>query len=98
MLITLIGTSLLVVRVWCKYLCPLGAMLAIFNKLSPVRLVSDRNHCNNCGRCDIECSMDIQDVPHNLNDAECVRCMECLNTCAREGSLVLQIGYKENQS
>ena len=97
-LITFIVTSLLVDRVWCKYLCPLGAMLAIFNKLSPVRLVSDRNHCNNCGRCDIECSMDIQDVPHNLNDAECVRCMECLNTCAREGSLVLQIGYKENQS
>lgn len=89
--------SVLVERFWCKYFCPLGVTLAIFNKISPVRLVTDTNHCNNCGRCDIECSMDIQDVPHNLNDAECVRCMECLNTCAREGSLVLQIGYKENQ-
>lgn len=36
-----------------------------------------------CGRCDIECSMDIEDVPRNLDHPECVRCMECLETCAR---------------
>jgi len=89
--------SVLVERFWCKYLCPLGAALAIFNKISPVRLVMDNHHCNNCGRCDIECSMGIADVPHQLDHPECVRCMECLNTCARDGSLTLQIGYKEIQ-
>lgn len=90
--------SVVVERFWCKYLCPLGATLAIFNKISPVRLVSDNDHCNNCGRCDIECSMDIADVPRHLDHPECVRCMECLNTCMRDESLVLQFGYKENQS
>jgi polyferredoxin len=93
-----LGGSVFVERFWCKYLCPLGATLAIFNKISPVRLVMDNHHCNDCGRCDIECSMDIADVPHQLDHPECVRCMECLNTCAREGSLILQIGYKEIQS
>jgi polyferredoxin len=88
--------SVLVERFWCKYFCPLGAALAIFNKISPVHLVSDSNHCNNCGLCDIECSMGIEDVPASLTDAECIRCMECLDTCARDGSLTIQLGYKEN--
>ncbi|RJP52307.1 MAG: 4Fe-4S binding protein [Anaerolineaceae bacterium] len=96
-LVVFLAGSMLVERFWCKYLCPLGAALAVFNKISPARLVMDHHHCNNCGRCDIECSMGIADVPHQLDHPECVRCMECLDTCAREGSLTLQIGYKENQ-
>ena len=91
-LVVFLAGSILVERFWCKYFCPFGAALAIFNKISPVRLTLDHNHCNDCGRCDIECSMGIEDVPANLNNVECVRCMECLNTCAREGSLELKIG------
>ena len=91
-LITFIVTSLLVERLWCKYLCPLGAALAIFNKLSPVRLRADFNACNHCGRCDIDCSMGIKDVPDNLSDTECIRCLECLETCAREDALVIKVG------
>ena len=91
-LIVFLAGSILVERFWCKYFCPLGAALAIFNKVSPVRLTVDRAHCNDCGRCDIECSMDIEDVPRHLGHPECVRCMECLETCARDGSLVLKLG------
>ena len=91
-LVTFILTSLLVERLWCKYLCPLGAALAIFNKISPVRLRADFNACNHCGRCDIDCSMGIQDVPDNLSDTECIRCLECLETCAREDALVIKVG------
>lgn len=90
-LLVFLAGSILVERFWCKYLCPLGATLAIFNKISPVRIVSDNQHCNNCGRCDIECSMGITDVPNNLDHPECVRCMECLETCARDGSLELKV-------
>ncbi len=90
-LIVFLAGSVLVERFWCKYLCPLGAALAIFNKISPVRIVSDNNHCNHCGRCDIECSMGIRDVPDNLSDPECIRCMECLETCAHEDALTLRV-------
>jgi polyferredoxin len=90
-LVIFIGGSLLIERVWCKYLCPLGALLAIFNKISPVRIISNSNQCNSCGRCDIECSMGIKDVPVHLDDPECIRCLECLDTCARDGSLELKV-------
>lgn len=89
-LVIFLAGSILVERFWCKYLCPLGAALALFNKISPVCLVSSTT-CNNCGRCDIECSMGIADVPNNLTDTECIRCLECLDTCARDGSLELKV-------
>lgn len=89
-LVVFVITSLLVERASCKYLCPLGALLAIFNKISPLRLVAG-NGCNHCGRCDIECSMGIQDVPGNLQHGECIRCLECLETCARDESLELKV-------
>ena len=90
-LLIFIITSMLVERVWCKYLCPLGAMLAIFNKLSPVRLSTDFGSCNSCGRCDSECSMGIQEIPENLSATECIRCLECLETCADDDALALKV-------
>lgn len=91
-LVAFIVTALLVERFSCKYLCPLGAMLAITNRISPVRLRVDTKACNHCGRCDIECSMGIQDVPDHLDDLECIRCLECLETCSRDDALTLKLG------
>jgi glutamate synthase (NADPH/NADH) small chain len=61
-------------RGWCKFLCPLGAFIAIVDKISlhRVRLPADR--CVECGRCEDVCPMDIDlldDVRYEfLNDAE----------------------------
>ena len=97
-LVVFIITSLAIERVWCKYLCPFGAFLAIFNKFAPLKLQVDTQHCNNCGRCDIECSMGIEKVPENLSDPECIRCLECLNTCSREDSLNLVVLKSESRN
>ncbi|MCI0519602.1 MAG: 4Fe-4S binding protein [Chloroflexi bacterium] len=91
-LLVFLAGSVLVERFLCKYLCPLGAALAVFNKISPLRLTLGESSCNHCGRCDVECSMDIEDVPLHLDHPECVRCMSCLDTCARDDALLLKVG------
>jgi polyferredoxin len=85
-------SSLLVERFSCKYLCPLGAAIALFNKFAPLRIVVDQVRCNRCGRCEVECPMGVAEVHANTNDAECIRCLECVETCARQETMVLELG------
>lgn len=85
-------SSMLVKRFSCKYLCPLGAGLAVFNKISPIQLKASAQNCTSCGRCDNECPIDIVDISENLRSAECVRCLECMETCARPDAITLRLG------
>lgn len=90
-LITFVVTSMLNKRFWCKYLCPLGAVLVPFNKFAPLRLVLNQDSCTNCRRCDSACPMDIPDLTHNLRSAECIECLECQETCNEEDALELRL-------
>ena len=92
-LLTFVATSLLVERFSCKYLCPLGALLAITNRFAPLRLVVDPARCNQCGRCNHECPMDVVDAYPQSAGADCIRCLECLETCARKETITLELGY-----
>jgi len=62
-------------RPFCKVVCPLGAIFALFNRVSLVRLevVTD---CDACNWCQVNCPMDL-DVPLEVNSGECIRCLEC---------------------
>ena len=91
-LLTFVVTSLLVKRFWCKYLCPLGAFLAITNKFAPLRVTIDGQKCTECGRCDAECPMDIEAIPENMRNLECVQCLACVETCALADVVVLKLG------
>ncbi|KAA3661823.1 MAG: 4Fe-4S binding protein [Chloroflexi bacterium] len=90
-LITFIVTSMLIERFWCKYLCPMGALLAVFNKIMPLHLNVNTQSCVDCGRCDTECPMDIEDAHANSRDLECIQCLECLETCAIKETITLEL-------
>ena len=90
-LIIFVITSMVNKRFWCKYLCPLGAVLAPFNKISPLRLVLNQDSCTNCRRCDAACPMDIPDLTNNLRSAECIECLECQETCDEKDALELHL-------
>ena len=69
-------------RFWCRYLCPSGAVLAIFSRGSLVkRAVSDA--CTKCGKCVRACPMGAieKESPGNTAFAECIGCLTCKNVC-----------------
>ncbi len=83
-------TSILFERFSCKYICPLGALLAISNKFSFFKLKVNKDQCNQCGRCKQECPMGIDPVTAE-RDVECIRCLECMDTCARPEGIELRV-------
>ena len=91
-LIIFIITSMWVQRFWCKYLCPMGALLAVFNKIAPLRIVIDHDRCTSCHRCEADCPANIAPIPENMRSLECVQCLECLETCAVSETLDLRLG------
>ena len=87
--VTLIA-SMLIYRPFCKYLCPLGAFYALFNRWSLTRMEIDENSCVRCNKCVRSCPMQVE-VLKNINSAECIRCGKCASVCPT-GAIDLRFG------
>jgi ferredoxin-type protein NapH len=70
----------LVERGWCRYLCPVGALLGPFNKISMFHISVNTKDCLHCNTCINVCPMGI-DVPNMHRDPECILCGKCVNAC-----------------
>ena len=62
-------------RPFCKTVCPLGAILSVFNRFSFIRLDVQKN-CDGCSICRDICPMELN-VALEANSTECIRCLEC---------------------
>lgn len=89
LLLILVASSVVVYRPFCKYLCPLGAFYAPFNKISVVQLNVDRDKCTHCRACQKVCGMCV-DPAENPADTECIRCGKCVSHCPA-GALKLSV-------
>jgi ferredoxin len=83
--------SLFIERAWCRYLCPLGAALAI---ISPLRIFKFRKNsisCKNCRSCTRNCPMGLQiDNTEAPSQTECISCGECVSRCPVDNTLQLK--------
>ena len=73
----------LIERGWCRYFCPVGAMLAPFNKISVLHVSVNKEKCKSCDLCSKVCPMGI-DVPNMHRDPECILCGKCVSNCPQK--------------
>lgn len=69
--------SVLIYRPFCRFLCPLGAIYSLFNRIALFGIRLDEKKCTHCGICTKTCKLDVKEV----NDRECIRCGECIDRC-----------------
>jgi len=95
-LILVVAAMFLSYRPWCRVLCPLGAILGMFNRASVFFLRLDGDKCNNCKKCHNLCEYGIE-PSKNPNSAACIRCLEC-TTCPTDALSLGSIFEKGNKT
>jgi polyferredoxin len=73
-------------RVWCRFACPLAALMHIYARFSRFRILADKKKCISCNVCTSVChqGIDIMNFANKglpMADPECVRCFACVETC-----------------
>ncbi|MBN1476551.1 NAD(P)-binding domain-containing protein [Candidatus Sumerlaeota bacterium] len=81
-------------RVWCRFACPLAALMHIFARFSRFRILADKKRCISCNVCTSVChqGIDVMGFANRgrpMEDPECVRCSACVQSCPTG---VLQFG------
>ena len=87
-LVAFIGGAIFIQRPWCRIFCPLGGLLALFNRFSLFHLRFNAKECVECNLCRSRCSMGVK-VDQAVNVTGCIRCLECTTCGALEPCFAL---------
>jgi polyferredoxin len=82
-------------RVWCRFACPLAALMNVYTRFSRFRIFADKKKCISCNVCTAVChqGIDIMNFANKglaMEDPQCVRCSACVQSCPTG---VLSFGY-----
>ena len=84
----LVLLSLVVENLWCRYLCPYGALMGLASFLSPLKVRRTPALCIDCAKCARACPAGLAvDKLVQIRSVECTACMACVATCPAEGAL-----------
>lgn len=76
--LTLLSAGLFIERFFCRYLCPLGAALAIPGRIRMFEWLKRWPECGSpCQRCSKECPVQAIHPEGHINVNECIYCMHC---------------------
>ena len=73
-------------RVWCRFACPLAALMHVYARFSRFRILSEKKKCISCNVCTSVChqGIDVMSFANKglpMEDPECVRCSACVSSC-----------------
>ncbi len=98
----LLVIELVAPRLWCRSLCPLGAVYSLCGRVAPfrVRVHPETAGRLQCGQCTVHCPMGIEVMGDYtlagrtvIDDPECTRCGACLDACP---GYVLRLGFRSS--
>ena len=74
----LLGIGLFSERAYCRFLCPLGGVLAALDRLHLLDLLERRPECGNpCHLCERSCPVRAIEPSGKIITAECFQCLDC---------------------
>jgi NosR/NirI family transcriptional regulator, nitrous oxide reductase regulator len=73
-------------RIWCRFACPLAALMHIYGRFSRFRIFAEKDKCISCNICTSVChqGIDVMAFANKgkpMEDPECVRCSACVQGC-----------------
>ena len=73
-------------RVWCRFACPLAALMHVYARFSRFRILADKKKCISCNVCTTVChqGIDVMAFANRgapMEDPQCVRCSACVQSC-----------------
>ena len=94
LLVSISVACIFIFRMFCRFICPLGALYGLFNKFSFFGVKIEQPKCTNCNLCVNHCKMDIKHV----GDPECINCGECVDVCPTNAIVWKGLKKKDTKS
>ncbi len=94
-LLVLVLLSVFIQNLWCRYICPYGALVGFASLFSPARIRRDAKVCIDCAKCAKACPSFLPvDKLVSVRSAECTACLECVAVCPAAGALQFSLPNK----
>ena len=70
-------------RFYCRFVCPLGALLGLLSRFAIWRIGRKEEGCTGCGLCERNCEGACEPT-QRIRISECVMCLNCLDECRHD--------------
>ena len=96
--ILLLGVGLFIHKFYCRYLCPLGAGLAVLGRFSLFKWLRRRTECGSpCQLCRVRCEIDSINRDGSIDYDECIQCMECIVILNNPDQCAIELSQSKRQ-